>query len=379
MTLCPALFATKGQASPEVERVYTRALQLCQQVGDTSQRFAVLRGLCMLYNVRPAYQMAYDQGEQLLALAQEQQDPILLLEAHRALGATLLYRGDVAAAQAHLERGIVLYNLQQHSSHALLIGVDSVVSCIVYSAVGLWLLGYPDQSLERMHQAVTLAQVSSHPLTLAWALNWAARFYQCRREVQIVCEHIEASLRICTEHGFAFYVAGGNIIQGWVWAMQGQASAGIVHIQQGLEAWRVAQAEAQVPYMLSLLIEAYEQDEQVEEGLAVLAKALGLVDKNEERVWEAELYRLKGELLLKQAVADEHQAETCFRQALDVARCQEAKSLELRVATGLSRLWQRRGKRSEAYQLLAPVYNWFTEGFDTADLQEARTLLEELA
>src|SRR5262249_56860035 len=183
---------------------------------------------------------------------------------------------------------------------------------------------------------------------------------------------------VSREHGFAQRVATGTILGGGALAEQGQRQEGIEQICQGLTAFRATGSEVGLPQYVSLLIEAYRVVGQVEEACRVLAEALILVDKHREHCWEAELHRLKGHLLLQQAVSDATQAEVCFHQALAIARRQQAKVLELRATTSLARLWQQQGKRAEAHQLLAEVYGWFTEGFDTADLQEARALLDTL-
>jgi predicted ATPase len=200
-----------------------------------------------------------------------------------------------------------------------------------------------------------------------------------RREGQAVKEQAEALVTLSTEQGCALNAAQGTILRGWALAEQGQSAEGIAQMRQGIAGWRATGAELSVPYWSALLAEAYGQAGQAEAGLRVLAEALTAVHKTGDRHHEAELYRLKGELLLQQATGSDDEAETCLHQALDIARHQQAKSLELQAAVSLSRLWQRQGKRAEAHALLAPVYGWFTEGFDTADLQEARALLEALS
>jgi len=253
------------------------------------------------------------------------------------------------------------------------------VHCLSFVAWALWYLGYPDQALRRIHEALTLAQELSHPFSLALALAFAAWLHQLRREGQAAQERAAAAIALSTDQGFPFWEAWGTILRGSVLAEQGQRAEGIAQMRQGIAAWRATGAELQRPYYLALLAEPCGKGGQAEEGLSVLAEALTAVHKTGERQHEAELYRLKGELLLKQGVPDEQEAESCLRQAIDVARQQQAKSLELRAAMSLSRLWQQQGKRFEARELLAPIYGWFTEGFDTADLQEARALLEALA
>jgi predicted ATPase len=242
----------------------------------------------------------------------------------------------------------------------------------------LWHLGYAAQGLARNDEAVILAQQIAHPFSLDFALATAAIFHHFRREERAVQECAEAAIILATEQGFPFWRAYGSILHGWALTQQGQAQEGIEQIHQGLTAYRATGAEANRPYFLALLAEAYGTIEQPEAGLTVLAEALTHADKTGERWWEPEIYRLKGVLLLQSA--DNHaEAHACFHHALDIARRQQAKALELRAATSLGRLWQQQGKCAEARQLLAEVYGWFTEGFDTPDLGEAKALLDELA
>jgi predicted ATPase len=385
-TLGPALMVSKGIGASEVLHAYTRARELCQQVGETPQLFQVLRGLWWFYLMRLELQTARELGEQLLTLAQQVGDPALLLEAHYTLGNTLNYLGEFAAAQAHLAQGIALYDPQQHHAHAFRYGHDPGVICRTYAAVTLWWLGYPDQALQRSHEALTRARELAHPFSLVSALLFAAWLHHLRREWPLTHERAEALIALATEQGSAQFVAGGTIFRGCALAErepapgagQGQVEAGMAQMQQGLAAWRATGAEVLRPYGLALLAEASAKVGQVEEGLTLLAEALALTNDKGERRWEAELHRLQGELLLARSAEHDMEAETCFRQALDVARRQQAKSWELRAAMSLSRLWQRQGKYDEARQLLAEIYGWFTEGFDTADLQEARILLDQL-
>jgi TOMM system kinase/cyclase fusion protein len=387
-TLGPALLAAKGSAAPEMERAYARALELCRQVGETPQLFPVLRGLWRFYCTRAEYHTAWDLAEQLLPLAQRLQEPALLLEAHQAHGLTLFYFGELAQARAHLEQSTALYDPQQHRSHAFRYGYDPGTACQAYTALALWLLGYPDQALTRSHDALTLAQELTHPFSLSYALHFAAVLHEFRREGQTVQERAEATVSLSIEQGFPLWVAGGMILRSWVRAawcpapVSGQAGGEIAQIRQGLDAWRTTGAEVFRPHYLALLAEAYGKAEQAEQGLTALAEALTLMERTGERWWEAEMHRLKGELLLAQVGRERlsvEDVETCFQQALAVACRQQAKSLELRAAMSLARLWHRQGKCAAAYQLLAAIYGWFTEGFDTADLQEAKALLEELA
>jgi predicted ATPase len=386
-TLGPALSNTKGPAAPEVLHAYARARELCQEVGETPQRFQVLRGLWYFYLHRVELQTARELGEQLLTLAQHGGDTALLLEAHYALGNTLNYLGEFAAARAHLEQGIALYDRQQHRAHAFRYGQDPGVICHAYAALTLWWLGYPEQAVRRSHQAVTLARELAHPFSLGIALVFAAWLHLLRRAGPLTQECAEATIALAAEHGFTVLLAQGTIYRGWALAEryaepaagQRQREEGITQMQRGLAAWRATGAKVFRPYGLALLAEASAKLARHEAALTLLAEALGMTNETEERRWDAELYRLKGELLRARATEQDTEAETCFRQALDIARHQQAKSWELRAVTSLSRLLHQQGKKEEARQMLAEIYGWFTEGFDTADLRQARVLLEELS
>ena len=376
-TLGSALMAAKGQGAPEVGQAYARARELCRQVGETPQLFPVLFGLWRFYLVRAEYQTARELAEQCLSLAQRVHDPALLLEAHFALGGSLLWLGEMAPAHAHLEQSMALYVPQEHRALAFRAGIDLEVWGLSHEAFALWSLGSPDQALRQGHKALTLAQALSHPPSLAAVLFYVAFIHCFRREAHATQERAEAAMALANEQGFPQWLAVGMILRGWALAMQGQGEEGRAQIRQALAAWRAMGAGMAVSHWLVLLAEAYGQAGQGEEGLRLLAEALAHVDTTGERQFAAEVYWLKGELLLRQAIPDEAQAETCLHQALDIARRQQAKSWELRAALSLARLRRQQGKRAEAHGLLAPIYGWFTEGFDTADLQEAKALLDE--
>jgi predicted ATPase len=371
-------------------------------LGKTPELFWVLLGLFGFYLERAEIKTAREVAEQCLSLAQDVHDPIFLVLAHRALGDVLYRLGEFALAREHLEEGVALYDSQQRHSSSLV--EDPRVGCLSFAAVALWYLGYPDQAQQRSHEALTLAQEISRPLSLAFALNLDAIVHKHRREVQAAQERSEAAIALSTAQEFPFFLALGTIGRGWALTEQGQVEEGITQIRQGLAAWQAMRTELTRPHFLVLLAEVYGKAGQGEEGLSVLAEALALIDKTGERYFEAELYRLKGTLTLQSKTSHrqvkasqnksrqvrspksgvtnpqaEAEAEACFLQAIEIARNQQAKSLELRAATSLSRLWQQQGKKAEAHKMLAEIYGWFTEGFDTADLQEAKTLLEELS
>jgi DNA-binding winged helix-turn-helix (wHTH) protein/predicted ATPase len=379
LALGPALIATKGSAAPEVEQIYTRAQALCAQVGDTPQLFPALRGLWHFYFNRGALPMAWELGEQLLRLAQRTADPTHRLEAPYALGSTLFYLGDYAAARTQCEQGIARIDPTALPAQALYQGTAPGVGCLVIAAHTLWCLGYPAQALRRGQEALARARVLAHPYSLALAQYYAARLHHRRRDVPAVQAQAETMLTLATAQGFPLWAELGTFWQGWALAMQGEGGAGLARMHQSMAAILAIGVTLVRPVCLVLLAEAMGHTGQVAEGLRLLAEALAMFEASGHGDLLAEAYRLQGVLLLQQAVPETAQAEACFQQALTIARRQQAQSWELRAAMSLARLWQCQGKRSTAYELLAPIYHWFTEGFDTADLQEAQALLEELS
>jgi tetratricopeptide (TPR) repeat protein len=336
-------------------------------------------------------------AEQCLTLAQRLENQALLQEAHAMLGTTLLYQGELVPARAHLEQGLALYHPQDSGSLAFSHSTDPEVVCLTQLSWALWMLGYPEQALTRSRAACALARELSHPYSLAYALAQASALYIFRREAQRVQEQAEAAIELAREQGFARWLGVGLAWRGWALAEQGAVQDGLAQLHQA--------PPVGLSHQPLRLAEVYSKAGQVEAGLRELAAALATAYQNDERRFEAEFYRLQGELLLQQAAdpATMHvtpqesatateaewtkamhasrlavEAEACFRRALDVARSQHAKSFELRAVMSLSRLWQRQGRREEARKLLEPVYGWFTEGFDTLDLQEAKALLEAL-
>jgi predicted ATPase len=379
IALGSALLMTKGQAAPETEQAYAQAHALCQQVGDVSHLVPVLFGLWRFSAMRPQLHTARDLGETLLRLAQRTDDPALAVVAHYALGVTWLWLGALPAARQHLEEGIAHYTSDQRHAPAFRMGQDLGVGSRLSVAWTLWLLGYPAQALARLHEALALAHELSHPYSLAWARCWAALVSQCRRDVPAVYEYAEAAIALATEQGSTQWAVLGTILRGWALALQGQGEEGLTQVRQGITAWKATGAALGLPFLYTVLADVYAHLSYTEDGLQALAGAHTLVEQQEERFWEAEVSRLQGVLLLRQTMTQQEEAETWLQRAVDVARRQEAKALELRAAMSLSHLWQQQGKCREAYELLAPIYNWFTEGFDTKDLQEAKALLNSLA
>jgi predicted ATPase len=379
ISLGPLLIATQGQAAPEVGDAFNRARELCQQVADVPQFFRVLFGLWHFHVVRAELQTVQKLSEELLNLAQDIREPSYLVSAHWGLGGARFLLGDFDTASEQFQQSIALYHPQQHHTNTFLFGFDFGVFSLCFSPHALWHLGYPDQAVAMSRKAIELARDLSHPLSLAVALAYTSMSHQFCQDSHTVEVCTNEVMTLCAEQGFTYYLAWGTIFRGWAWSAQGQSEEGISQMRQGLTALQSTGGGLRVPYYLTLLAEAYGKVDQTEEGLTLVSEALVLIDKNDERWYEAEIHCLQGQLLLQQSPDNATEAETCFHKALDIARSQQAKSLELRAATSLARLWQSQGKRDEARELLEPVYSWFTEGFDTADLIDAKALLDELS
>lgn len=393
-----ALMATKGYAASEAEQAYIRARELCQQVHEPRQLGPVLWGLRTYYNGRAEFARARGVAEQLLAVAQQLAEPALLVVAYRVLGHTLYFQGEVAAAYAHLTQGIALYDVRHHRSLMVLYENDPGVVCLCFAAVALWQLGYPDRARHSMQAALQLAQDVAHPSSQALALALAAALDHNLQEVHTTRERAETLLTLTRTHGFSGWSVNGMIWRGWALAQQGQADAGLLELCQALTTMRTAGIELNRPRYLMALAEACAHAGQPAAGLTALTEALALMQRTGGRLYEAELYRLYGELTLRLDTSETGKSgdntmptdaplaqwpvaspEAAFQTAIAIAQRQQEKSLELRAVMSLARLWQQQGKRQQARQALAAVYGWFTEGFDTADLQEAKALLGALA
>ena len=377
LSLGSSLMATRGYAAPELGRALTRARELCQQIGETPQLFPVLFALAGFYGIGGEYRTARELAEKMLNLAERTEDPLHISIANLQLGYLMLHMGEFTQALAPLEHMIHFYNPEQHSSLAFIYGSDPGVYALAWISWALLFLGYPEQALERSKEAIALAQKLDHPFSLTFALNVSGNFInRMLREAQTYRKYSKEVMRLSEEKGFVFYQGLALFDQGWMQVEEGQMEEGITQMHQGLEVLQASGTEAYRTYCLSFLADAYSKADKVEEGLKVLAEALALVEKSGELFFEVELYRMKGEVLLMQ---DEAQAEACFRQAIEIACRQNAKFFELRTVVSLSRLLQKQGKQKEARKLLADIYGWFTEGFDTSALKEAKALIEELS
>ena len=412
--LLQATIAVKGHASVEVERVYLHAQILCEQVGTPQQLFFVLLGLFRLRHGHCEYQLARELSAKCRALAEREHDLALFFPAYYASGASELYLGHFAAAKQYCAQGIQSYDARHDLTYTTLYGNSSpYLSCYSYVAMALWYLGFPDQALRRIAEVLQIAKDLRAPLTLAGTRAFAPLVYHCCRQGVRVQEQAEEGIAISTQMGFPFWRAVGLFWRGWSLAEQGHHEEGIAQMQQGLAAQHATGSTIHRVHFSVLLAEAHGGAGQCAEGLRLLAEAQIEMERTNERFYEAELWRIKGQLTLqkearrwelgssplpssspnpKSQIPDPtSEAERCFRKAIDIARQQQAKSLELRAVMSLVRLLQKQvkehGPRStqhaphtklaEVHHMLSEVYGWFTEGFDTKDLQEAQTLLEE--
>jgi predicted ATPase len=369
----------RGHTAPDVGALYARAQDLCGQIGETSQLFPVLTGLRLFHHARGEFQAARQWGEQLLDLGQRHHDPVLILAANRMLGDTLFWVGELPSARGHFERTIALYNLHRQRSALSIYGYDEGVFGHSYAALVAWVMGYPERGLKEAEEAVALARELDHPYSIAAALAFASRLQLYGRDLQLARQHSDACIVLSKERGFAFWLIWGNLFLGRVLVGEGDGESGIAQMRQALASYQTMGASLGRSDFLGLLAEACAEAGRIQEGLEVLDEALAWVNKTTERNCEAELYRLKAELLLQTDSTKTVHIEGCLWDAIQVARKQSAKSWELRASTSLARLLAKQDRREEACSMLAEIYNWFTEGFDTPDLKEAKALLEELA
>jgi class 3 adenylate cyclase/predicted ATPase len=371
------LWASRGFGSAEAERAAASALELSRRSGtDTPAHFWALIGMVHFCVVRGNLPLGRELGEEMLSVAEHLEDPEPLGYARFLFGNTLLWFGELTAARTHLERAIDLYDPERGREAAFRLGFNSGSNSYNFLGRVLWHLGYPDQALHCSRQAVAIADGIAHPFSQAVALSWTAALHQLRGEVERTHEVAEADLTLTTEQIIPFFAAHAMVLRGWALAKRGEFDEGITRLREGVDAYEATGAIIENPHWLALLAEACGKAGRIEEALATVRNALLDVERTGIRYHEAELHRLEGELL--QGLDDER-SEARFRRAIEIARAQEAKSFELRAVTSLARLWGEQGRRCQACELLAPVYGWFTEGFDTADLKNAKALLDQLA
>jgi DNA-binding SARP family transcriptional activator/predicted ATPase len=363
---------------PRMIRAYTRARELCQHMDKTSELSGIVGQLATAHYVRAEHPRARALGEEALSLALQAGDPLLVALGHWRLGYVLFALGEFMEARAHLELMIAFYEPQHHHPLVLLSGSDAGVSALAYDACCLWLLGYPEQALSKSQEAMVLARALDHPFSLAEIIELAGcLFHAMHRDAQAIRDDAEELERLAGEKVMPTWWGMAIRFRGQALAMLGQVQEGMAQMREGMAINQSVGVGFWFPGTLGALAEAQARAGNPQQGLATLAEALDLLEQTEERCWEAELHRLRGELLLIHG--NEAGAEASLQHSVEIARRQQARSWELRATTSLARLWQAQGRTDEAREELAEIYGWFTEGFDTRDLQEAKALLEELA
>ena len=355
------LVATRGFADSEVEQAFTRLREICRQMGDPTHLFPILFRLRSFYMVRGELDTSRELGEQLLQLAEAADDAGLLIEARYALGATLFYQGEFVPAQEHFERAAALYDREQHSSHAFLYGQDPGVASIINEALTLWFCGYPDRAVQKSQEAITLAQDVAHPFSLSFARAFGALFYSSRGEVQACQEQADAAISLSTEQGFPFWGAMGTVLRGWTLTEQGQEEEGISLLRRGMAAYQATGSELGLPHFLLLLIEAHAKPDRLRTGLPPWLKPSVRCKKLENIRPTLSCIDSRGNSPCNQGITK--RPKNVFVKLSRLPKCKLPSPLNCvrrRASLGCG---QGQGKVIEARDLLAPVYNWFTEGF----------------
>ncbi|HWQ12098.1 MAG TPA: NB-ARC domain-containing protein [Roseiflexaceae bacterium] len=377
-SLARALMAIKGY-TPEVEAAYTRALELCQGQGEIPQLLPVLRGLASFYLMVGELEKGAQMGAEILRLAERRDDASMRVEGHLVLG-SCLFSSDLRVGLSHLEKAIALYDPDQHRARRFRIGNNPGVACFTTSALVLWMLGFPDRALERADEAVALANRLNHPFSMAYALFHTGVLHLWRRELELVQRRAQAALEIAEEHGFQIWRALAICLQGAALAGMGRAEEGLLQLNRGIGLYQELKTPPIFwPLLLAIRAGVYAQAGRAAEGVILLDDVLERAGQQASDPMTADLYRLKGELLLALAPENPAEAEPWFRQALAIGQQRQASMLELRAAISLSRVWRAQGKAEQGRGLLSDAYGKLTEGFTTADLQEARALLADLS
>ena len=372
-----ALTITEGYVAPAVERAYARAWELCQQFESMSQLLPVA-GLCRHAVVKGEHRKGKELAQRMLRLAEGVGDRRLFMYAHGMLGLVLFWCGDFAEARAELETGSNLYDFEQDRYLPFVYGDDSNVAGLAFLARIDWLEGHVDRSLERSRESIALARQLDHPSVLTLALMLAAELQRLRGDVAATDALAAESLTLASEHGLSLFAAVNGMLRGWVLAERGEVASGILALRRSLDTYQAIGADSGLPQYHALLAEAHLRAGQTAEGLDVVGRALAILERTDERWFEADLHRLRGELL-RASAAPATDAAVCFLRSIEIARERRVRSLELRSTTSLARLMRDRGRSAEARPLLAQIHGGFTEGHDTRDVADAAALLAELA
>lgn len=378
VTLGTALMSSKGDGHPEVEQTLLRAWDLCQSLGNDELSMPILSGLWQCYHLKGDFNEEMTWVRHLQEKVQIKSDSQFHSSAYLALAGSSFYRGELQAAREYGEQLIVGYDPRQIPQQIALLGYEPVISVIQCLALSLWLLGFPDQARNRMQLALELAVQSSQPSTIASTMGMSIVLHQWCGDIHQTREQAVATIDYSVEKGISQWVAHSNMLHGWARACAGQILSGLDELQEGLKSYQATGARLSLPYYLLLLADVFTLSGQHGEGLSTTQESLKILDESGERWFEAESYRRRGELLLAKG-ANENQVQSDFERALEIARLQQARSLELRAAMSITRLWQKQAKYTAARELLTKIYNCFSEGFDTSDVREAKALLDALA
>lgn len=374
-TIGPALMAIKGPASAEVKRVYDRAKLLCEQIGQSSLVFPVFFGLWRFYLLRADFESAEDLANRLVKLVSHDTYEQFLMDTYFIMGVTSFWRGDFEHAHNNFEKVIAMYDPHLHYIHTFLLGQDPLFVCLSYDAFILWTLGCPDQALKKISQAVNLARNRNHPFSLAYALFGISKVYQLRNDSSMTYQWAEEAMMLAIDKDFPYFVSISSILKGWAMAEKGDLNGGIDQIHRGLDNLKVTESEVNKTYYLALLAEAHKKNGDVKEGLEAISEALDLVRRNKEVWYEAELYRIKGDLLVM-SNKKKLEAKKSYYMAIDLAKKRNALSFELRSTLSLYYVCKDSGNLHKAQNMLSAVVQKFTEGFDSKDVCEAKTILE---
>jgi predicted ATPase len=372
-----ALMAAKGFAAPATGLAYASARELWEQLGSPSEFLQIPYGQSRYHMFRGELDLSQRLDEDLLRLSHQRNDSTGLVLGHYSSGSSMMFGGRLASSRSHLEEALAIYASTPDRSLVQRTAVHPQVTAQSFLGIALFCLGYPDQALARTSAAIAEARRLAHPASLATALGLGAKLLPFDGDSAVLDEWVNEMVAITTDQGFAHWRAGTTIYCGWAKVKNDDVSEGISLLRNGLTAYRATGAEVWVPHFIAYLAAAYEIAGEVGEAETLLDDALQIVERTGERWFAAELNRHKGQLLLRQRHSAA--AEELYRKALSIAEEQGAKLWELRAAASLARLRRDQGRRTEARDMLAPVYDWFTEGFDTSDLKEAKGLLDELA
>jgi adenylate cyclase len=367
---------TLGYAAPETGANMGRARELCQLSHDQASLCPVLWGLWAYYLCKGDMKSAREVAEHMLNIAHTLNDPVLLVGSHVGMAMSRLHQGELVASREHYDEVVKLYDVAQHGRYVQLYRFDPAIHSAAQMVRLLWLLGYPDQARRKAEESLALARRLSSPLSLAFIQLFCAQLYQNLRDAQRCRQFAEECVALCEEQAIQLERAWAECWHGWALAELGNTEDGLSRIRSALDTQLAIGARVARGYGQAVAAEAFWHAGRCEEGLSAVKDGLAVSKRNGEPFYDADLWRLKGELLNTEHKTPE--AECCFQKAIEIARHQAAKSLELRASTSLARLWHKQGKRAEARSLLGEIYGWFSEGFDTADLREAASLLEDL-